>query len=65
MFGISKWIAFTEQGGNQGTLMNLDGVSYSAFIQLCRVILSRLMNPTVRAKTQKPKPELKVKQFFF
>ena len=27
--------------------MILDGVSYSAFIQLCRVILSRLMNPTV------------------
>ena len=27
--------------------MILDRVSYSAFIQLCRVILSRLMNPTV------------------
>ena len=27
--------------------MILDGVSYSAFIHLCRVILSRMMNPTV------------------
>ena len=27
--------------------MILDGVSYSAFIHLCRVILSRIMNPTV------------------
>ena len=27
--------------------MILDGVSYSAFIQLCRVILSRMVNPTV------------------
>ena len=27
--------------------MILDGVSYSAFIQLSGVILSRLMNPTV------------------
>ena len=27
--------------------MNLDGVSYSVFIHLCRVILSRMMNPTV------------------
>ena len=27
--------------------MILDGVRYSAFIHLCRVILSRTMNPTV------------------
>ena len=27
--------------------MILDGVSYSAFIHLCRVILSRMMNPAV------------------
>ena len=27
--------------------MILDGVSYSAFIHLCRVIISRMMNPTV------------------
>ena len=27
--------------------MILDGVSYSTFIHLCRVILSRMMNPTV------------------
>ena len=27
--------------------MILDGVSYSAFVHLCRVILSRMMNPTV------------------
>ena len=34
-------------GENHGTLMILDGVSYSAFIYLCRVILSHMMNPTV------------------
>ena len=44
---VSKWIAYPEQGGNHGTLMILDGVSYSAFIQLCRVVISRLMNHTV------------------
>ena len=27
--------------------MILDGVSYSAFTHLCRVILSHMMNPTV------------------
>ena len=43
----SKWIAYTEQGENHGTLMILDEVSYSAFIQLRRVILSRLMHSTV------------------
>ena len=44
---VSNWIAYTEQGENHGTLMILGGASYSAFIQLCRVILSHLMNPTV------------------
>ena len=44
---ISKWIVYTEQGKNHEILMILDGVSYSAFIQLCRVILSRSMNHTV------------------
>ena len=27
--------------------MTLDGISYSAFIHFCRVILYRMMNPTV------------------
>ena len=34
--------------------MILDGVSYSAFIYLCRVILSRMMDPTVVS----PQPDL-------
>ena len=34
-------------GENDGTLMILDGVSNSAFIHLCRVILSHMMNSTV------------------
>ena len=42
---VSRYIAYTEQGENIPTI--LDGVSYSAFIQLCRVILSRMVNFTV------------------
>ena len=44
---LSVGIAYIEQGENHGTTMILDGVSYSAFIHLCRVILSRMMNPSV------------------
>ena len=40
-------MAYTEMGDNHGTSMILDGVSSSAFIQLCKVILSRMANPTV------------------
>ena len=41
-------IPVLSSGENHRTLMILDGVSYySAFIQLCKVILSRMMNPSV------------------
>ena len=39
--------AYIEQGEIHGTTMILDGVSYSASIPLCSVILSRMMNLTV------------------
>ena len=44
---VSVGIAYIEQGENHGTTMILDGVSHSAFIHLCRVILFRMINPTV------------------
>ena len=44
---VSVGKVYIKQGENHGTTMILDGVSYSAFIHLCRVILSRMMDPTV------------------
>ena len=44
---LSVGIAYIEQGENHGTTIILGGVSCSAFIHLCRVILSRMINPIV------------------
>ena len=44
---LCSWGLRLKQGENHGTTMILEGVSYSAFIHSCRVILSRIMNPTV------------------
>ena len=54
---LSEWIAYTEQGENHETTMTLDGVSYSAIIQYCRVMLSRhsrtlLLSVFSRASTE-------------
>ena len=38
---MSVGIAYTEQSENRGTMI-LDGVCYSALMQLCSVILSRI-----------------------
>ena len=41
---VSVGIAYTERRENH-RIMILDGVYYSALIQFCRVILSRMVEP--------------------
>ena len=44
MLKAFEYIAYTEQGENYGTMI-LDGVYY-AVIHFCRVILSRMVEPS-------------------
>ena len=46
MLKVFEYIAYTEQGENYGTMI-IDGVYY-AVIHLCRVILSRTVEPSRR-----------------